>query len=217
MRTIALSVCQEEPSKYDEIGTVLAEGGLICFPTASGYKIAASLGPEGAVTAVLQAKRRISNAPALVFLPDPSWLEQFASKVSDEARLLMRAFWPGAVTLLVEANEELSPRIRKPLTKAKGWLGVRVPDEEVPRAVLSAFGQPLLVSSANLASKRGAHSVAQVKKNFGRTVELMVDAGDISPQPSSTLVDVSGDRVKVVRAMAVSEVDIFAALSASQI
>ncbi|MCU0661418.1 MAG: L-threonylcarbamoyladenylate synthase [Myxococcota bacterium] len=217
MRVIALSVLRENPGRYAEVAEVLSQGGLVCFPAGSGYKIAVELGSEGAVTSVMQAKRRIKNAPALVFVPTAEAIEELASCVSEQARVLMRAFWPGPVTLLVEANEEIAPRIRKPLTQAKGWIGVRLPHEEVPMAVLQAFGKPILVSSANIASKRGAHSVAQVKKNFGRTVELLVDAGDIVPQPSSTLVDVSSDAVHVIRAEAVPEADILAALAFSRL
>lgn len=212
MRTIAVSALREEPQKYIEVAQVLSQGGLVCFPAASGYKIAAQLRSEFAVTSVLQAKRRVSNAPALVFVPDASAVEQLAANVSQEARTLMAAFWPGPVTLLVKMNDEIDPFIRRALTKAKGWLGVRVPHEEVPAGILQAFGEPILVSSANIASKRGAHSVAQVRKNFGRTVELLLDAGDIHPQPNSTLVDVSSDKIKIVRADAVPEDQILFAL-----
>jgi tRNA A37 threonylcarbamoyladenosine synthetase subunit TsaC/SUA5/YrdC len=72
----------------------------------------------------------------------------------------------------------------------------------------------VLVSSANLADKGGAHSVAQVKKNFGRTVDLLVDRGDVAPAERSTLVDVSNGAVKLVRAGAIGEDRIAAALGA---
>ena len=212
MKKIDLSEIDSNPQAIQQISEVLAAGGLVCLPASSGYKLVADLASPTAITAMLQAKRRVRNAPALVFVPDDGWVGRVAAAVTDEARTLMRRFWPGPVTLLFKANDDLHPKVRKPLTKAKGWLGVRIPDDDLSRAVLAAFGRPVLVSSANLASKQGARSVAQVKKNFGRTVDLLVDAGDVPESTNSTLVDVSNGTVAVIRAGAVTEQHIREAL-----
>ena len=213
MKTITVDALRDDPARYAETAAVLDRGELLCFPAPAGYKLAADLASPPAITAMIQAKRRVKNAPALVLVPDEGWVHQVARSVSEPARALMRRFWPGPVTLLFKASDELHPKVRKPLTKAKGWLGVRVPDDQVTLGVVREFGRPVLVSSANLARKQGAHSVAQVKKNFGRTVELLVDAGDIRPSVNSTLVDVSGPGVSVVRAGAVTEDSIRDALA----
>ena len=213
MKTIPLSELETDSAQYKHIADTLEDGGLVCLPASSGYKLVVDLASPAAITAMLHAKRRVKNAPALVFVPDASWVDRVAAVVSDEARLLMQRFWPGPVTLLLKASDDLHPKVRKPLTKAKGWLGVRVPEDEISLGAVRAFGRPVLVSSANLARKHGAHSVAQVKKNFGRTVQLLVDAGDVKPSASSTLVDVSGPGVSVVRAGAVAEDSIHEALA----
>jgi L-threonylcarbamoyladenylate synthase len=213
MKTIALSELVSDPGATRKIADILEGGGLVCLPATSGYKLVADLASPGAITAMLHAKRRVKNAPALVFVPDAGWVDSVAAVVSDEARQLMQRFWPGPVTLLLKASDDLHPKVRKPLTKAKGWLGVRVPEHATMLDVVREFGRPVLVSSANLARKQGAHSVAQVKKNFGRTVDLLVDAGDLKPSASSTLVDVSGPGVSVVRAGAIAEASIHEALA----
>lgn len=213
LKTILCSAIQETPGSYEEIGRALAKGDLVCLPTPSGYKLAADLDSPKAITALLQAKRRVGNAPALVFVPDASFVPRVAAEVSDAARALMRTFWPGPLTLLFKASEDLPPQVRKPLTKAKGWIGVRVPDDAVSLAVVRAFGAPLLVSSANLSAKHGANSVAQVRKNFGRTAALLLDGGDLQEAPKSTLVDVTSDMPHVVRAAAIPEEAIQKALA----
>lgn len=213
MKTIPLREFDANPALYQEVVDVLEKGGLVCHPAHSGYKLVADLGSPEAITAMLQAKRRVGNAPALVFLPDKRWVAKVAEDVTEDARKLMRAFWPGSVTLLFTASQELHPKVRKPLTKAKGWIGIRVPDDPFCLAVVRAFGRPLLVSSANLASKQGAHSLAQVKQNFGRTVDLLVDGGDLTPGGKSTLVDVTGEKTSVVRVGAVSEEQVREALA----
>jgi len=213
LKTISLSEFESSSEDQTQTKEVLEKGGLVCFPTASGYKIVADLMSPAAITSMLQAKRRVRNAPALVFIPDESWLDRVAARVSDEARKLIARFWPGAVTLLFEASEDLHPKVRRPLTKAKGWLGVRVPEDGVALALVRGFGRPVLVSSANLARKGGAHSVAQVKKNFGRTVDVLVDGGDLPELPKSTLVDVTNGSPSVVRAGAIPAERIHEALA----
>ena len=208
MKSIPLAEFQTNPMATEEIKETLESGGLVCFPSSSGYKIAADLFSPAAITAILQAKRRVKNAPALVFMPDDSWVPKVAAHVSEAAEKLIKAFWPGSVTLLVEAHEDIHPKIRKQLTKAKGWLGIRVPGDTTSLAVTRAFGRPILVSSANLAKKHGEQSLAQVKKNFGRTAALVIDDGDLALGPKSTLVDVSNGSVQVVRIGAVSEDEI---------
>jgi L-threonylcarbamoyladenylate synthase len=205
MRIILLADIQKDPSLYLEINDVLTNGGLVCFPSPSGYKVAADLDSHSAVISMIQAKRRIKNAPSLVLVPDEGWVKKVAEEVSSEAEALMKAFWPGPVTLLFQANSGLPPKVRKSLTKAKGWLGVRMPEDEISKGVVQSFGKPLLVSSANLARKHGERSVAQVRKNFGRTVDLLVDAGDLGEGPKSTLVDLTKDKPSVIRVGVVSE------------
>lgn len=213
MKTISLTAIQEDPQILQEVKKVLEEGRLIRFPAPSGYKLAADLSAPSAVISMIQAKRKVKNGPALVFVPDESWVPKIAANVSAQALALMSAFWPGPITLLFEASDELPAKVRKQLTKATGWLGVRIPCDRVTHSVVQAFGKPLLVSSANLAKKHGAGSPAQIRKNFGRTVELFIDAGDLVAGQKSTLVDVTQGYPMVVRNGAISEEAIQQALA----
>jgi L-threonylcarbamoyladenylate synthase len=212
MQTITRSDLEANPTLYQQAKKILDAGGLICFPSASGYKLAADLSSPEAINRMLQAKRRVKNAPALVFVPDEKWVKEVAATINDAARALMKRYWPGPVTLLFEPNEAIDPKVRKPLTRAKRWIGVRVPEDEIPGGIVRSFGRPLLVSSANLATKQGATSVAQVRKNFGRTVDLLIDAGDLVEKAKSTLVNVTESGASVIRAGAVEEKDILAAV-----
>ncbi len=205
MKTIPLSLIESNPLLYNEINETLENSGIVCFPSRSGYKLAADLSSTNAVMNMQTAKRRIKNAPALVLVPNEEWVSTLAVDVPEAAKSLMKAFWPGPLTLLLTASEYLHPKVVRPLTKAKGWLGVRMPDDEIASKILEKFGKPLLVSSANLASKHGAHSAQQVRKNFGRTVDIMIDAGDLSVYESSTLVDLTHNEPEIIRAGVISE------------
>ena len=213
MKTVSLVTPPTNPSIYTQAKEVLESDGLVCFPSPSGYKIAANLDAPSAITAMIQAKRRVKNAPALVFIPDVSWVTELTDDISKDAQNLMNSLWPGQLTLLFRPSKNLNPRVRKLLTKAKGWLGVRIPCDEVSQSIIKAFGRPLVVSSANLSRKHGERSVAQVRKNFGRTVELLIDTGDIPEGTKSTLVDLTQARPSIVRAGAISDETIHQALT----
>lgn len=205
MKTVSYTEFKTNPSILNEINEILADDGIVCIPTPSGYKLMANLDSQKAVMAMIQAKRRVRSTPALVLVPDRTHVENIADSVSSDASRLMSELWPGPVTLLFAAGEGLPPKIRKALTKAKGWLGIRVPDAGSAQTVVKSFGKPLLVSSANISQKGGSGSLAQVKKNFGRSISLIVEDGDLSMNRSSTLVDVTRDIPRIIRTGAVSE------------
>jgi L-threonylcarbamoyladenylate synthase len=195
-------------AELDELVKILENEGVICFPAESNYRLGASALSVKAVNSLVAAKRRSAHAPALVFVSKPEMLEEIAEDVSTVGKALARTFWPGPLTLLVTPGEVFPSKIRKTLTKATGLIGVRIPGHPVARGIVERFGRPVLVSSANLAKKTGATSPAQVRKNFGRHVEAMVDLGDLPPSPPSTLVDIAGDRIEIRRQGAVSEDEI---------
>jgi L-threonylcarbamoyladenylate synthase len=199
MKTIPWKDLEGDAGRWREVCQVLNEGGLVCLPCGGSYRIVADLGSEQAVSHLLQSKRRIGWAPTLVFVKDESMLSHVAATVCPLAKRMINAFWPGPLTILFEANPELPKKVARALTKANGKLGVRVPDHPVLQQVLSACDRPLFVSSANVTSRSGSSSPAQVRKNFVGRVDVFIDAGDLQPSPASTVIDVTDDQVQVTR------------------
>lgn len=188
-----------DPTVVREIADVIAEGGLVCLPCGGSYRILADLTDEDAVTRLLQAKRRTGRAPSLVFVADEAMLGKAAGGVPDVVRRLAAQFWPGPLTVLLAPGPDVPPKVVKQLATREGRMGVRVPADRLARAVVAALGRPVLVSSANREKKQGAGSPAQVRKNFVHHVDLFVDAGDLPPSGSSTVVSVSGAQPEIVR------------------
>lgn len=215
MQTVSIAELRSDPTSLEKLVKILDDDGVICFPAESNYRLGAAALSPAAVSNLMAAKRRSAHAPALVFVNDVAMLATVADPVPGPALKLARAFWPGPLTLLLEPGEAFPGKVRKALTRATGLIGVRVPGHEVAREIVRAFGQPLLVSSANLSKKSGAGSPAQVRKNFGRQVEAMVDCGDLPPGEPSTLVLVGRDgEYTLKRAGAVAASDIERALRA---
>lgn len=196
---------------YNESSKVLQQSGLVCFPCHGKYRLAASLNDVDAVTHLFQSKRRVGKAPALVFVSNEEMLKQVVADITPVAKRLMDAFWPGALTILFEANPDLPKKVVKQLVRANGHIGVRIPDDPVALAIVEAFGGPVLISSANKEKKAGDSSPAQVRKNFVHRVDMFIDAGDLTSEAPSTVVNIDGGVVKVTRAGALSEEQLVAA------
>jgi len=216
MRTMNLQAAtngssEAAPGAVREIADVLEEGGLVCLPCVGNYRILADLLNEDAVTKLLQAKRRTSRAPSLVFVADEAMLGAAAGEVPDLVRRLAGQFWPGPLTVLLPPGPDVPPKVVKQLATREGRMGVRIPADRLVRAVVQALGRPVLVSSANREKKQGASSPAQVRKNFVHHVDLFVDAGDLRASAGSTVVSVSGDQPVVVRPGVISAETIAAA------
>ncbi len=204
MRTITRQSLDESPDLYTELADVLHDGGLVCFPVGRHYTIAASLMDEDAVIRAVQTKRRAKKAPSLVFVPDRDALGGLVADVPRRAEALMDAFWPGPLTILFRPGDGLPRKVARTLAKGKkDRLGIRVTHEPLARKLVDAFGGPLLITSANLSKKVGSASLAQVRKNFARAIDVMVEAGDVGQDQPSTVVDPESADRPIVREGAV--------------
>lgn len=205
MKTIKWCASADPWELSQEIAPVLEEGGLVCLACAGRYRIFADFTNSNAVLLLMRSKGRVRTAPALVFIDGEEQLPAIAADVDPVALRLARALWPQPLTIRVRPNPELPGEVLKQLGGSKSRIGVRVPSDPLVRAVVASVGRPLLVSSANRERKAGESSPAQVRRTFGRQVEVFVDQGDLRPEPVSTVVDIKDGEVLVERAGAITE------------
>ena len=154
----------------------LRAGGLVILPTDTVYGIGCNAADAGAVERLLAAKGRGRQMPPPVLVADPADLTGLVAQVPEAARALMEAFWPGALTLILEADETLT----WDLGETGGTLAVRMPAHELALNLLRSSG-PLAVTSANPTGAPPATDAASARAAFpGRvrgTEELVQDAG----------------------------------------
>jgi L-threonylcarbamoyladenylate synthase len=213
MRVISAQSLEQTPELYEEIAEVLRNDGLVCFPGKRQYSLGASLVSEEAVVKLVQSKRRSEKAPSLVLIPNRLALEALIDALPPSAGPLIDCFWPGQLTMMFAPSQDLPSRVLKTIAHKKlGKIGVRVPSPGIPLKILEAFGGPVLTSSANLSRKAGASSVANIKKSFSNSVDLLIDAGDIVPAPPSTVVDVESGSARILREGGIASDEIHAVL-----
>jgi L-threonylcarbamoyladenylate synthase len=205
MRTIELQEMMRG-SEFINVKSCLESGGIVCIPCRSSYRIVADLTNPKAVNALLFSKHRTAKAPSLVFISNYSALKMVASNIPSKAKVLAKKLWPGELTIRFEPNEETIPAaILRPLTKAGGKIGVRVPSEPWLLRLLKELDRPLLVSSANREKKNGASSPAMIQKNFMTHDGIFVSAGEIPQSTPSTVIDFVDGEPVIKREGAISQ------------
>ncbi len=173
-------------------GRILRRGGLVAFPTETVYGIAVSAEIPEAVDRLYALKGRPRNKPMTVMVADTAPVLERCPEISPTARALMKRFWPGPLTLVLPDRE--------------GHLtGFRLPAHSLARGLVREARVPLLVPSANPADLPPATTTEQVLAYFPDQIDLVIDAGPAEGGVASTVVQVVGDQVEILREGAIPE------------
>ncbi|WP_082101391.1 L-threonylcarbamoyladenylate synthase [Demequina rhizosphaerae] len=169
-------------------------GAVIVLPTDTVYGVGADAFSPPSVARLLEAKGRGRQMPPPVLIPNVRTVDGLAREVSAPARALMEECWPGALTVIVRSQ----PSLAWDLGETHGTVALRVPDHEAALALLTRTG-PLAVTSANRTGQPAATTAAAAQEQLGESVAVYLDAGDSPLGVASTIVDATGDRLRIVR------------------
>lgn len=181
----------------------IAGGRLVVLPTDTVYGLAADAFTSQAVADVLRAKGRERTMPVPVLVGSWGGIDGLMTTVPDPVRQLVRAFWPGGLTLVVQH----APTLAWDLGDAHGTVAVRMPLHPVALELLERTG-PLAVSSANRSGEPPATTIAEAQAQLGDAVQVYLDAGPTADAVASTIVDTTVSPPRVLRAGAVSLEDL---------
>ena len=188
---------------------ILKRGGVIAFPTQGLYGLGADAFNSSAVERVFAIKRRSSDKPLLVLVPDRKAVSEVAAVIPVAALKLMDCFWPGRVTIIFKALTGIPEN----LVAGTGKIGVRVSGHPVARNLVSMFGRPITGTSANISGKPGCHRIEEFDRQLLEQLDLVLDAGPLAGGKGSTVVDVTGPSPVVIREGVISRQKILAALN----
>ncbi|MBF6172384.1 L-threonylcarbamoyladenylate synthase [Nocardia blacklockiae] len=179
--------------------TTLKSGRLAVIPTDTLYGIAADAFDSAAVNALLAAKRRGRDMPVPVLVGSWNTIDGLVFSVQSQARDLIRAFWPGGLSLVVQQ----APSLAWDLGDARGTVMLRMPLHPVALELLREVG-PLAVSSANVSGQPPATTVDEARDQLGELVGVYLDGGKAEHSVASTIVDLTADTPRILREGAVS-------------
>ncbi|OBB37786.1 L-threonylcarbamoyladenylate synthase [Mycobacterium sp. 852002-51961_SCH5331710] len=174
--------------------SALKGGRLVVLPTDTVYGIGADAFDSEAVAALLAAKGRGRDMPVPVLVGSWHTIEGLVFNVPSSARELIRAFWPGALSLVIRQ----APSLHWDLGDAHGTVMLRMPLHPVAIELLRAVG-PMAVSSANVSGRPPAVTAEAAREQLGEQVEVYLEAGPSEQQAASTIVDLTGADPRVLR------------------
>jgi L-threonylcarbamoyladenylate synthase len=166
---------------------ILEEGGVIAYPTETFYGLGADGSNDKAIERIFHIKGRDSRNPLSVIIGDMSYLRNLIQEIPEDAVRLMETFWPGALTLVFRASQNVSPL----LTAGSGKIGVRVSSHRIATALVKALHRHITATSANLSGARECTSAHDVIECIGYQIDAVVDGGLTSGGAGSTIIDIT--------------------------
>lgn len=184
----------------ERVASIWRNGGIVAFPTETVYGLGAHAFDEAAVQRIFAAKQRPAWDPVIVHVSPGLPLGRLVAEISDTARALMEAFWPGPLTLLLPRG----PEVPDVVTAGRSLVGVRMPAHPVARALIAAAGMPIAAPSANTFGRPSPTTAAHVLEDLNGRIDAVVDSGPARHGVESTVVDVTQTPLLVYRPGAVT-------------
>ena len=181
-------VTTTDKASYSEAVELLQAGEVVAFPTETVYGLGAVATNEEAVKKIFQAKGRPSDNPLIVHIGTKEELDLYIANISDVAKQCMDAFWPGPLTLVMEAKQDvLAPSVMP----GKETVGMRMPDHPVALELLQQLKLPLAAPSANRSGKPSPTKAAHVFEDLNDIIPAILDGGVTGIGLESTVLDVT--------------------------
>ena len=170
-------------------------GGIIAFPTDTFYALGVDAMNEAAIRRAFDAKRRPATTPMPVLISDIMQADRFTSEFDTAPRALAERFWPGALTIVVEARSEV-PDV---LMGNFGTVGLRVPDHELARCLIAEAGCGITGTSANIFGEPPSKDWRSVEASMGDVLDAIVVGDCGTTSLASTVVSIVDGSVQVLR------------------
>lgn len=175
--------------------TIIKKGGLVVYPTDSGYALGCHLGDKQALERIRRIRQLDKHHNMTLVCRDLSDLGTYA-KVSNTVFRVLKAFTPGAYTFILKATSEVPRRMLHPQRRT---LGLRVPDNQITLMLLEALEEPLMSTTLILPGADAPLSEPEaIRDLLGKQVDLIIDGGNCGHEPT-TVVDLTEDYPQVVR------------------
>lgn len=174
---------------------IIRSGGLLGIPTETVYGLGANGLDPDAVLKIFEAKGRPQDNPLILHVSGPEQVELFCHDIPEMAWVLMEKFWPGPLTLVLQARDNVPRRT----TAGLDTVAIRCPDHDLTRAIIGAAGVPIAAPSANISGKPSPTTAQHVYHDMQGKIEAIVDGGACSVGLESTIVDLTGETPRLLR------------------
>ncbi|HKL79738.1 MAG TPA: L-threonylcarbamoyladenylate synthase [Mobilitalea sp.] len=197
MNTIIVQIDKDNigPKDLDQAVEILRAGGLVAFPTETVYGLGADALNPTASMKIYEAKGRPSDNPLIVHIAKVEDIEMLALDIPEEAYRLAETFWPGPLTIILKKKA----CIPYSTTGGLDTVAIRLPAHKLARSLIAQAGVYVAAPSANLSGKPSPTTAEHVIKDMSGKVDMIIDGGIATLGLESTIVDLSGDEIMILR------------------
>lgn len=206
-----LKISPESPQRsvIDYAAGFIKRGDVVAIPTDTFYGLSADPFNLAAIERVFQIKGRPENRALPILVDSIEQAVELARDITDVFLTLAQKFWPGALTIVVEATHRLPLKV----TGNSGRVALRWADSRITTALIGAVGGPVTGTSANLSGHPSCSNASALAEQLGTRIPLILDSGDTNGTLASTIVRIDGDNWSIIREGAISNAQVEAALS----
>lgn len=192
MKVLKTSIDEVDGDIISQAINVLADGGVVLYPTDTVYGLGANIFDSNAVRRVFDIKHRSYLKPLSILVSDVGAIDLVA-KVSLSQKETLNRCLPGPYTFILKKNK-IVPRS---VTGGLSNVGVRVPDCKIACRLADIF--PITTTSANLSDDEMLSSPSEILEQLGCEVDLVIDVGELESKSASSIIDLTGFKPKIIR------------------
>jgi len=182
-----------QPHQIARVADCLKKGGIIAYPTDTTYGIGCSIFNKKGIEKIYLMKQRERRKPFSFICSSLSEVSRYC-RVDNAAFKLLKRFLPGPYTFVLEATRDVPDLL---LTRQK-TVGIRIPDNRICQELVTALGNPLITTSANLSSEEPVGDPRVIRDTFGEQLDYIIDGGLLATDVSS-VISLTGAQPEVLR------------------
>ena len=191
MKIFKMSPENPDIDLINEAIDIMADGGVILYPTDTVYGLGANIFNNDAVKRIYEIKKRDYSKPLSVLVQDTDALDLIAD-LTKSSREIVNKWLPGPFTFILNKKRTVSPFV-----SASAKVGVRIPDYRIARLLAALF--PITTTSANLTNECTLSNPQDILRQIGNDIDLVIDVGDLGKAKPSTVIDLSSSKPTLVR------------------
>ena len=185
----------EIEKREKEVVDVIKKGGIVIAPTDTVYGLIADALNEKAVEKIYEIKKRKKSNPCSILVSNNEMLKRVVKNISLEEKKIIDRFFPGALTLIFEKNEQIPDVV----TSGLNTVGIRMPNDEFLLKVIDLFGNPIVATSLNLAGEESKANLENISNEILENVDYVIDNGNTKIGVASTVAKIEGKTIKILR------------------
>lgn len=167
---------------------------IIAFPTDTVFGVGALIDDLVAIDKIYELKHRDYSKPLAILASSIDDIIPYVKEVNEEVKEIMNKYWPGALTIIFNKNENVSDKI----TAGFKTIAFRIPNCKISLDILKQTG-PLATTSVNISGNTPLNDYKEINKYFGNNIDFIVSENVSSSNVSSTIIDVTSNEIKVIR------------------